>query len=477
MCSSDLLVEQGDFSVERLFKLKGSEGLQSEADAEVIQLSDRIKLLTEVPEDLKAVASEAMNDLERASEEAEKALLEAKKKIFLALGKDMSYEDVQEKLEPIKTQAEEARIKAFPEERLDKLEEQRNAGMTDSDVTTKPEEATLSENEAIPLMKLKSIPLPSGEAEALLVENNQHIGAEEARAMNVPAGQESSQEDVELKAGDRENISTDWEALITEELEKKKGAERDYLEAEKALQNFREERGEQPTPIERKYISALEAQLEMDRLAADHANTQQELYSLNQKIEEISDRNKNDKALDALIEKRNAKDVASRSLAQQFEEAAGLHDAVLAEYESSLEDFTEEAVEENEEHKSEERSDEEKEVETGIEVSTKERKYGEEQSDMDTKDPTGGSFGGATLERPLKLSSEDERNFGARAAGAVKEKRPSRLKSFFGRTKDAGKSLANSAFYPSMPSTEGGGASSQKKKRGFFGWLFSKKWL
>ncbi len=427
--------ESGEFSIEKAFAEKGGEGLEKLAGSEVARSLERIKALAEVPAEVAATAMELIAQLKALKEQTEADLLASKKKLDMALGKVST-----------------------PNKGGDVKKTDGPAILQETQTTAEPEAP--DEREAIALTKIKSIPVPEeATTEEMVIEPSKIPGAEEAAKIEAPTGRKDAHEELEVTEKDKEPILSDWEALTAEEMQKKAAAEQDYEEAQKALSDFKAQRNDSLTPIEQKYVLALEAQLEMDRLAAAHAENQIALYDANEGIERLSAQGENAGGLDSLIEQRNAKDLHSKNLAAQFEEAAKHHDDVLAEYESALEDFTEEAAGE------------------GLEGDEKEDEKNEApMENVDTEKSTGGSFGGGGFERPLHLSEEDEANFEARQAGVGDEKKAGVFSRMWRATKNQGKA----ATHPAMKLGGAGDAKKKKDKKdkkGFFKWFFSDKWL
>ncbi len=470
---AEATTESGEFLIERTFAEKGLEGLAELASKDIVKAVDRVKMLAEVPAEVAQTAMDAVTQLKAIKEKAEAELLASKKKLFLAMGKDTDLDQARASLEPLKAEvarrsADLSVAEAGTEVPTRKVEEDvlKTVKVEDEDGVSEPiasitEEvhAPVVEDEALPLTQMKGIPLPEASNEEMILESNLVEGAEEASVLEVPPGRMDAQEELVIPQVSESAVSIDWELLAKEELAKKESAETDYQEAQKALYEFKKQRPVKLLPIEQKYVLALEAQLEMDRLASAHAENQLALFEVNKNIEVLGSTEDTEGELYKLIEQRNAKDLHSRNLVTQYEEATGLHDKVLEEYETSLEDFSENA-------------------EPVQEVVMEES----EESNVDTELSTGGSYVGADFEkRKLFLTPEDEANFEARRAGVGIEspKKPGLFSKASKQAKETTgffKEQASSTVNPGMgPSVESGGG--EKKKKGVLTWLFSDRWL
>lgn len=436
--------ESGVFAIEKAFQEKGTEGLASLADNEVEVMSGKIRELATIDSEIVKVAGDEAAALTKAKEMAVNALNAAKDSLI-----DDITAEVKKGIQAGVKSSSEKVIQLFPDKKEatpDKpVQEAAEEKVTAPDVPEQAQEE-LNEEEAIPLVKekKKSVLLPEEPEGEMIIESSREKGAEKAAAIEVPAGRESAMEEIELSEEEAvEAAPIDYGQLISEEAKKKETAASDYQDAQKVLSEFKAGRSGALTPIESKYVAALESQLEMDRLASAHAENQINLYELNQKIEALAAVNENDPEIDKLIQQRNAKDVHSRNLAEQYDASVKNHDAVLGDYENSLQAFTQETVEEVED-------------EPPLAVGG-------------GGDSTGGSYGGSDFEkRALKLTPEDEASFEARQAGVGVEKKPGLLKRAAASVGRAGRSAVN----PEMKLSAPAGGKKKKKKKGFFRWMF-----
>lgn len=507
--SSETGRESGEFSIEKTLAENGVEGLKLLAAREVDAMSERIGELAAIDPDAVSVAKDesealgkakviAINALnaakdslvrdltgevktaigieksaEAALESAKAELLAEKKKLFLEKsGKELS-EKGQELLTPAKAKVEEAAaaVEAMrppePAEGLSPEEAERLGflGMKTDDAVDREFNELMREAGVLQKEGADDPAIEIPEADpSLEIEHTISPEAAAAKAMDVPAGRENAQEELaQAEAGDP-LPGIDYEPLIADERKKQEAVAQDYQDAQKALQDFRRDRPGNLTPIEQKYVSALEAQLEMDRLGSAQIENQIALYEVNAKIEALSSDESASDELDKLIELRDAKDRHSYELAAQYAAAVAAHDRILEEYESSLESFEQADAAEDQEPTSED-------------VEEDAAEHDEEIEEGDTELSTGASMGGANFERGLYLTPEDEANFEARQAGVKQGKRGSGvLESAASAMKDLKK-----ATTPQMKLSGGGAekeAPKEKKKGGkFFRWLFSSKWF
>ncbi|PIP60590.1 hypothetical protein COX00_02580 [Candidatus Uhrbacteria bacterium CG22_combo_CG10-13_8_21_14_all_47_17] len=141
------------------------------------------------------------------------------------------------------------------------------------------------------------------------------------------------QEEIEASAEEALSEKFDWKELKEEEASKLETAKADYEQVNQTLQAFKDAHQGAMTPIEKKYLNALETQIEMDYISLQHAENQIDLYAVNEKIEILShDENMEGSQVDALIEQRNVKDALSKEFAEEFLAAETAHDTALADY-------------------------------------------------------------------------------------------------------------------------------------------------
>lgn len=293
----------GEQDPERIFEQKGADGLMKVASTEAHSLSMQFDTLSTFEPESTTFAPMETTELKQTADSAKQSLEKA-------------------------LQSLEADLK-------------RSTGETDLSAEVRTEEAA-EEGEAaepVPLIKMKAVgveELPS--AEGLEIEPTVSAQAKEAMAANVPVGRESAQEELEAPSEEAPAPPIDWENLKREETAKLESAKKDYEQVNQTLREFKESREKGMTPIENKYLKALETQIQMDELSLKHAENQIDLYDVNEKIETLSHGGDVvSSEIDQLIERRNAKDALSRELADAQEKAEQTHEAALAAYMKALE--------------------------------------------------------------------------------------------------------------------------------------------
>lgn len=451
--------ETGDVSFEKVFAEKGVDGLVALGGEEAVKAAERIRMLAEVPIDVASTAVDVVEELKATREKAEAELMAAKKKLFLALGKGEEFESAREKLEPLKERVEEAKtaeqaaameskreVASEPVETQEEVAEEASpdvpmeeGAQAEQPVAEATDEAKPPESpETVTESQIEPIPVPEAGEEKMEFESTNVEGAEAAAEMEIPAGRETPQEELELPEDMETAPGMDWGKLIAEERNKLEVVEQDYVDAQTALADFKKQREGALAPIEQKYVAALEAQLEMDRLASAQMNNQIALYDLNRDIEALTSEGKEGGEIDKLIQQRNAKDVHSRRLAEQYDAAVKAHDETLEDYESSLAAYSEQ----NEESQ-----------EAAVES--------EEEENVPEK-------------RELRLTPEDEASFEARQAGVEKKEKKK-------KTKKEKNGMMKKLFSAPVKVSEkkGAGQKEKKEKKGFFqrfvGFIFGKK--
>jgi len=182
----------------------------------------------------------------------------------------------------------------------------------------------------------------SGEPAVKTVDVSQEVSApvKEEEAEPVPLVKlkpvESApalQEEMEVPMEEAPSEKFDWKQMKEGEASKLEMAKADYEQVNQTLQTFKEAHQGAMTPIEKKYLKALETQIEMDYVALQHAENQIDLYAVNEKIESLSQgENAEGSEVDTLIKERNAKDSLSKDFAEEFLAAEAIHNTALADY-------------------------------------------------------------------------------------------------------------------------------------------------
>jgi hypothetical protein len=389
-----------EFSIENILSVKGVEGLKEVASSEVESAIGKIKDLTEIGTSPEVGADEERGALAKAEAFAVNALNAAKNQLFEDLGGEVKAVLSPEAAASNVAQAEAdlmvEKKKLFLEKSGKELIEESEELLKEPKVRVVEAEAELAA--VSPAAPEKPLEVLTAEKELMDAKKKAFLGMkggdiEQARAEIEPAKQkletvkaeaaapegvaelapemavtEGGQEQVGEEEGSMvEAEAANWSSLMVDESKKLEAAKTDYDDANQALNKFREERADASAPIEKKYITALTAQITMDDLAMRHAQNQIEVYKLKKKLEGMS--GETGPEIDALLEEIEAKEKISHTLAEEHEAATKQHDALLEDYEHSLGEYgEEEPAEETEEEQN--------------------------TSDMDTALPTGASFGG-----------------------------------------------------------------------------------
>lgn len=363
--------ESGEFGVERTFAEQGASGLEKMADNDVAKFTQDIESVADVGEVEGVGADAEVGQLKEESEAAKAALDAAKKELDVELGGASVTSPEKE--------AEQAEVSVKAPEA--------GAATAETAKVEEPEEAEA---------------MDQAEEEA---DKNQEeeVAMESQEQEGEPSDEE---EDAEMETPEAEQ-PIGFEQLIATEQKNLDEAKNDYEEAVQARDAFLRERGKPKTPIEQKYVSALDAQIRMDELSWQRAQNQIDLYKLKDDLEKTK---LSGGDTGSFVEAISAKEAQALLLLKGFQDASKDHDAKLEDYEVSYD-----ALQKKESESDEKEGHDEQE---------------ENVSNVDTVVTTGGSFGGyidtkkeeAPTKPPLASKAKHVARKVGKAGGAVYHK-------------------------------------------------------